>query len=300
MRILITGGTGFIGRALCPVLRADGHQLTVLSRRPDAVASLCGAGVMAMAALTDWSVGRDFDAVINLAGEPIIDRPWTARRQQQLLDSRVALTKALVERMQRARHPPQVFLSGSAIGIYGDTAEREVDETTVISADDFAARLCAAWEAAASVASTLGVRVCRLRTGLVLAADGGLLGRMRLPFAFGLGARLGSGQQWMSWVHRRDLIGSIRFLLATPNAAGAFNLTAPEPVRNVDFTRQLARALGRPAPWVAPGVALKLALGQRAYMLLGGQRVLPSALSQLGFAFQYPELAAALADLLPR
>jgi uncharacterized protein (TIGR01777 family) len=300
MRILITGGTGFIGRALCPVLSAEGHQLTVLSRRPDAVASRCGVGVTAMAALTDWRPDRVFDAVINLAGEPIIDRPWTARRQQQLLDSRVALTETLVDRMRRAQQPPQVLLSGSAIGIYGDAAEREFDETAAINGDDFAARLCAEWEAAASVASTLGVRVCRLRTGLVLAADGGLLGRMRLPFALGLGARLGSGQQWMSWVHRHDFIRSIQFLLTTPNAVGAFNLTAPAPARNVDFTRQLSRALGRRAPWVAPGVALKLALGRRAYMLLGGQRVVPNALNQLGFVFQYPDLAAALADLLPR
>jgi len=192
MRILMTGGTGLIGRRLCRELRDKGHELTVLSRRPETVAAMCGAGVHAMHSLEEWLPEQAFDAVINLAGEPIADAQWTEKRKKKLWDSRVTLTEMLVQKIAAARHKPAVLLSGSAIGYYGN-GETPVDESAQ-AGNDFAAQLCRAWEDAASAAQSLGVRVCLLRTGLVLAPQGGLLGRLWLPFKLGLGARLGNGR----------------------------------------------------------------------------------------------------------
>lgn len=296
MRILILGGTGLIGRALCKALNHSGHELTVLSRQPETVPKKCGASVKAIQSLTQWTPDVVFDAVINLAGEPIIDKPWTAARKQRLWDSRVTLTRQLVDCIANAAQKPTVLLSGSAIGYYGDTGAAVVDEAAGTAAD-FGAELCAAWEQAAQSASTHGVRVCLLRTGLVLAADGGLLGRMLLPFRFGLGARLGTGQQWMSWIHLDDYRGLLLRLLAAPDASGAFNMTAPQPVSNQQFTQTLAHVLHRPAIFVAPAWLLKIMLGQRAYLLLGGQRVLPRRAEELGYRFQYPDLETALGAL---
>lgn len=297
MNILILGGTGLIGRALCKALNHAGHELTVLSRKPETVPKKCGPAVKAIQSLTHWTPDLAFDAVINLAGEPIIDRPWTAARKQHLWDSRVTLTRQLVDCIAQATQKPKVLLSGSAIGYYGDTGEAMVDESTG-SAADFGAELCSAWEQAALSASESGVRVCLLRTGLVLATDGGLLGRMRLPFKFGLGARLGNGQQWMSWIHMDDYIGLLLHLLAESEASGAFNMTAPQPVTNRQFTQTLAHVLHRPAFFVAPAWLLKVMLGQRAYLLLGGQRVLPTRAEALGYRFRYPELETALRALI--
>ena len=230
MHILITGGTGLIGRQLCKALLAEGHQLTVLSRDPDSVPARCGATVHAMAGLDEWHPGRSFDAVINLAGAPIVDARWTARRKQALRDSRVALTEQLVQRIAAARHKPGVLLSGSAVGYYGDRGDAVLDESAA-GGEDFAAKLCQAWEEAALGAQILGVRVCLLRTGLVLSRHGGLLGRMLPPFRLGLGARLGGGKQWMSWVHIDDYVAMLLFLLNDSGISGPCNMTAPQPVR---------------------------------------------------------------------
>ncbi|MDO8991375.1 MAG: TIGR01777 family oxidoreductase [Sideroxyarcus sp.] len=297
MRILITGGTGLIGRHLCKALLAEGHQLTVLSRRPETVAVKCGAVVQAMASLEEWNPSQTFDAVINLAGEPIVDAWWSAARKQVLRDSRIALTEKLVQRIAAAKQKPSVLLSGSAVGYYGDRGDTELDETAA-AGSDFAATLCKDWEAAAFAAENMGVRVCLLRTGLILSERGGLLGRMSLPFKLGLGARLGSGKQWMSWIHIADYVAMALRLLGDEKMRGPFNMTAPNPVTNAEFTRSLARSFHRPACFVAPGLFLKLAMGERSALLLEGQRVLPVKLTAAGGQFNYPNLGSALDDLL--
>lgn len=298
MQILITGGTGLIGRRLCAALSAEGHALTVLSRKPETVAPKCGAGVRAMKDLAEWQSEQYFDAVINLAGEPIVDSRWTEKRKQVLWDSRVTLTVALIERISQAQSKPKVLLSGSATGYYGNTGDTAVDETATPGAD-FGARLCAAWEDAARQATLHGVRVCLLRTGLVLSKQGGLLGRMLPSFKLGLGARLGNGRQWMSWIHIDDYVAGVLHLLKDTSASGPYNMTAPQPVSNSDFTRDLAEALHRPALVVAPAWLLRLALGEMAELLIGGQKVLPIQLQALGFQFRHPELPDAFKHLLP-
>ncbi|ADE10427.1 TIGR01777 family oxidoreductase [Sideroxydans lithotrophicus] len=299
MRILITGGTGLIGRHLCKALQAEGHLLTVLSRRPATVAVKCCASAQAMATLEEWRPDRTFDAVINLAGQPIVDEAWTEKRKQALRDSRIALTEELVRCIAAARQKPAVLLSGSAVGYYGNRGDTELDENAG-AGDDFAAGLCRDWETAALAAEASGVRVCLLRTGLVLSERGGLLGRMLLPFRLGLGARLGSGTQWMSWVHVDDYVAMVLRLLRDEQMCGPFNMTAPQPVTNTEFTLTLASMLRRPAFFIAPALMLRLAMGERAALLLEGQRVLPTRLMKAGCQFKFPDLASALNSVLNR
>jgi len=297
MRILITGGTGLIGRQLCKALLAEGHELTVFSRNPASVPVKCGAAVHALASLAEWQPGQTFDAVINLAGEPIVDKSWTAKRKQVLWDSRVTLTEELVRRIAAAEHKPGVLLSGSAVGYYGNRGDVMLDEAAGAGAG-FAAELCKAWEDAARVAESVGVRVCRLRTAPVLSSDGGMLGKMLPAFKLGLGARLGDGKQWMSWVHMQDYVAMVLRLLHDPHTSGPYNMAAPQPVTNAEFTRTLAAALHRPALFVAPAILLKLAMGERASLLLEGQRVLPRKMEAAQYRFAFTTLADALRDLL--
>ncbi|MEK7811380.1 MAG: TIGR01777 family oxidoreductase [Pseudomonadota bacterium] len=297
MNILITGGTGLIGRQLCKALLAEGNQLTVLSRHPETVAEKCGLEVEAFATLEDWKPDRVFDAIINLAGEPIVDAYWSAKRKQVLWDSRVTLTEKLVQRIAAAKQKPKVLLSGSAVGFYGNRGDTELAESAVMG-NDFAARLCNAWEQAALGAEIRGVRVCLLRTGLVLSTQGGILGRMLLPFKLGLGARLGDGKQWMSWVHIQDYVAIVKLLLDNGRLHGSFNMTAPNPVSNAQFTQTLAHSLHRPVFFAAPGIALKWAMGARSALLLEGQRVLPKNIEAAGYNFIFSDLEGALKDLL--
>ena len=297
MHILITGGTGLIGRQLCKVLLAERHELTVFSRNPASVPVKCGTGVHAMAALSEWQPGKTFDAVINLAGEPIVDASWTARRKQVLWDSRVTLTGELVKHISSAGRKPAVFLSGSAVGYYGNRGDIELDEAAD-AGDNFAAHLCKAWEDAARGAELVGVRVCLLRTGLVLSGDGGLLGKMLLPFKLGMGARLGDGKQWMSWVHIDDYVAMLLRLLHDAQASGPYNMTAPQPANNAEFTATLAKVLHRPAFFVAPAPLLKLAMGERACLMLEGQKVMPGRMSAAGYHFKFSNLENALSNLL--
>jgi uncharacterized protein (TIGR01777 family) len=293
MKILITGGTGLIGRKLCAALLTKGYELTVLSRSPDTVTTKCGASVQAMATLDEWTPDTVFDAVINLAGEPIVDARWTDERKQRLLQSRVSLTEKLVQHISNANHKPSVLLSGSATGFYGNGGDNSLDESHS-AGTDFGAQLCSAWENAAQTADDFGVRVCLLRTGLVLDATGGLLGRMLPAFKLGLAARLGNGQQWMSWIHIDDYVAIVLLLLENTQAFGAYNMTAPEPVTNQQFTNTLAHILHRPALFIAPACVLKLMLGERAELLLGGQRALPTKTQALSYRFQYATLEEAL------
>ena len=297
MRILMTGGTGLIGRRLCKALLAEGYELTVFSRNPALVSVKCGAGVHAWASLAEWHPALSFDAIINLAGEPIIDKRWTAQRKQVLWDSRVTLTEELVRRIAAAERKPQVLLSGSAVGYYGNGGDLMLDETSA-AGEGYAAELCKAWEEAARVAESIGVRVCLLRTAPVLSNDGGMLARMLPPFKLGLGARLGDGKQWMSWVHIEDYAAMVLRLLRDEQTHGPYNMAAPNPVTNAEFTATLAAALHRPAFFAAPVPLLKLAMGESASLLLEGQRVLPKKMEAVHYRFTFPTLAEALRDLV--
>ncbi len=297
MNILLTGGTGFIGKALCKSLLEKNHQLTVLSRRPEKVHSLCGDAVEAIDNLDKLDAEASFDAIINLAGEGIADARWTTKRKQILKDSRIKTTEQLVSFIDRANNKPDVLVSGSAVGFYGDKGNVALDENS-LPYDDFSHRLCAEWEEAANNAEAYGVRVCILRTGLVIGNDGGFLKRMLPPFKFGLGGRLGDGSQWMSWIHRDDLIKMMELLIDSPTLLGVFNGTAPNPVTNDEFTRCLAKTLNRPAFLPAPAFALKILLGELAELLLGGQRAFPKRIQDAGFQFTFENLEDALRDVL--
>ncbi|KJK01285.1 NAD-dependent dehydratase [Pseudomonas sp. 21] len=297
MHILLTGGTGLIGRRLCRRWSAEGHQLTVLSRQPQRVASLCGETVRGIADFEAYGDGP-LDAVVNLAGEPIADKPWSARRKALLWDSRVRLTERLVSWLEGRSQRPAVLINGSAVGWYGDAGERPLEENSAAAGEDFASELCLAWEQIAREAEALGIRVVLVRTGLVLAPEGGFLTRLLPPFRLGAGGRLGDGRQWMSWVHIEDQIALIDFLLRKADAAGPYNACAPQPVRNRDFTQELGHALHRPTLMPVPGFALRLLLGEMSTLLLGGQRIVPRRLLDAGFEFRFPAFKEALADVL--
>ncbi|UUY08563.1 TIGR01777 family oxidoreductase [Pseudomonas sp. J452] len=296
MHILLTGGTGLIGRALCRLWLQQGHQLTVWSRTPDRVAGLCGAPVRAIGRLEDYGDGP-LDAVINLAGAPIADRPWTHKRKALLWASRVALTEQLLAWLEGRTQRPKVLISGSAVGWYGDGGERELHEDSPPVVEDFAAQLCSAWEETALRAEELSIRVVLLRTGLVLAGDGGFLQRLLLPFKLGLGGPIGNGRQWMPWIHLEDQIGLIDFLLQHPDAHGPYNACAPQPVRNKAFAQALGRALQRPALLPLPGLLLKVGLGELSGLLLGGQKALPQRALAAGYEFRFTAIDSALAAL---
>lgn len=295
MNILLTGGTGLIGRALCRRWLAQGHRLWVWSRTPERVAELCGDKVTGVGQLQALD-GLPLDAVVNLAGAPIADRPWTASRRTLLWDSRVRLTEQLVQWLDSREQKPELLISGSAVGRYGDGGERELSEGDLPMTDDFASQLCNAWEERALAAQRLGIRVVLIRTGLVLAPKDGFLQRLRPLFRLGLGGRQGSGQQWMPWIHLDDEVGLIDFLLQQPDASGPYNACAPQPARNAEFAQAFAASLGRPAWLPVPGLVLKLAMGDMAGLILGGQKALPKRALAAGYAFQYSTLEAALAD----
>ena len=282
MNILITGGTGLIGTRLCQQLHQLGHTLTVLSRKPETVPTFCKA----IRSLDEWQPATHFDAVINLAGESIVDKAWTTARKKVLWDSRVGVTQSLVRCIEAADEKPRVFISGSAIGYYGNTGDKTLDEGAHVG-KDFGAQLCDEWEKAALASS---VRVCVLRTGLVLAPSGGFLKKMLPAFKLGVGGSMGSGQQWMSWIHIDDYIAVLIELLTNPNAQGAYNMTAPQPLTNQAFTEHLAKALNRRVFFSTPAWVLQLLLGERADLLLGGQRVFPVRVTDLGYTFKYHDL----------
>jgi len=297
MRILLTGGTGMIGRALCRKWKDQGHDLIVWSRRPQQVPALC-SGARGAARLDEIDSHELIDAVVNLAGAPIADRPWTEARRKVLWRSRVDLTRELVSWLGQQRQLPSTLLSGSAAGWYGQGGDQQLDETSPAGKVDFASQLCAAWESEAERARELGMRLVLLRTAPVLAPEGGMLARLVPLFSLGLGGRLGSGQQWMPWIHLDDQVGLIEFLLQHEECVGVFNACSPEPVRNAAFTQALARTLRRPAILPAPSWALKLALGEMSALLLGSQRIYPRRTRDAGYRFRHPELEPALQNLL--
>lgn len=297
MHILVTGGTGFIGSALCPQLLIDGHRLTLLTRRPDKARQRYGDRVQLIRSLSELRDDMPLDAVINLAGEGIADRPWTAARKQLLHVSRVTLTEELVDVLRRRTQQPRVLLSGSAVGWYGDQGDTLLEENSPPQ-EEYMHRLCADWEHAAREAAALDMRVCILRAGIVLGRSGGMLKRLLPVFGLGLGGRLGSGEQWLSWVALGDYVNIVRALLADDSQSGVFNATAPKPVTNAEFTATLAHALGRPAFVHIPAAVLKMAMGELSALLLGSQRVLPSRLLEAGFRFRSRTLEECLRNEL--
>lgn len=293
VRILVAGGSGFLGSRLIGALRAAGHDaraLTRTPRRPDDVRWSAGEADHLW-----WNAVHGADAVINLAGSSIAGGRWTAARKRDITDSRLAATRAIVAGLDATRSPA-VLLSSSAIGYYGPHGEEPLDEASP-AGTDFLATVCRTWEAEALTATTPS-RIVLLRTGLVLSGDGGALPRMAIPFRLGAGGRIGSGRQFMSWIHVDDWVGMVLWALANPACAGPLNLTAPLPVTNAVFTRELGRALHRPAILPAPAFALRLMLGEMAdALLLSGQRVLPAQAQALGYRFEYATLAAALGEI---
>jgi uncharacterized protein (TIGR01777 family) len=294
--VLVTGSHGLIGSALIPRLRADGHRVARLVRGApeggDDVRWDPHAGTIDVVGL------EGIDAVVHLAGAGIGDKKWTDDRKQLILRSRTTGTLLLARALARLDRKPSVLLSGSAIGIYGNRGDEELTEGSPLGSG-FTAEVCTAWEAATAAAEKAGIRVVHLRTGIVLSAHGGALGRMLAPFKLGLGGRMGSGKQYMSWIAIDDEVGAIRHLL-TADVSGAVNLTAPNPATNAEFTAALGAALHRPTKLPTPMLPLKVLYGGELVesLLLDGQRVLPAALEASGYAFALPELDGALAAVL--
>jgi uncharacterized protein len=293
MRILLTGGTGFIGRALASALVTQGHAVTVLTRDPARAARVLPPGVPAIAMPGELPPERAPDAVVNLAGENLGAHRWTPARKREFVDSRVGTTRRLVAWLAGLPPAPRVLVSGSAVGYYGARGDEPLAEDAP-PGDEYQSRLCRDWEAEALRAEDAGVRVCCIRIGVVLAGDGGALAAMKTPFRLGLGGRLGSGLQWMSWIHRDDLVALIGWLLEGAAHRGAYNATAPEPVTNREFARALGAALRRPALLPVPAPLVRVLVGEMAHLLLTGQRVVPARARVEGFSFRYPALPEAL------
>lgn len=311
MKILVTGSTGLVGTALVQALASDGHTVCRLMRPQSKTTSDSknGPRVRLVASYSfdvAWNpeagelggAGVGPNVVVNLAGASIAGGRWTDKRKHLLRTSRIATTRALVHALARMNTRPRVFVSASAIGIYGNRGDEVLAEESKPGAD-FLAGLAREWEAEAMKAEALGIRVVLARFGIILARHGGALAKMLLPFKLGAGGRLGSGMQWMSWITLEDVVGIIRFALENGGVQGAVNVVAPQPVQNAEFTKTLARALHRPALFPAPAFALRVALGEMAdALLLSSQRVTPQKLQQLGYPFLHPELPSALGAVL--
>ncbi|MFH1915416.1 MAG: TIGR01777 family oxidoreductase [Pseudomonadota bacterium] len=299
MRAIIAGGTGFIGQALVAELRGAGWEIVVLSRSPGKVAEVFGHGVIGMRwDGSDWLdlLGPD-TAVVNLAGENIAAGRWTSEVKRRILESRVNAGRALVKAVGEAPSRPGVFVQASAVGYYGPRDTDPLDESAE-SGSGYLAEVCRAWEGSTAEVEAMGVRRVIVRTGMVL-GHGGALARMLPPFRFFLGGPPGSGEQGVSWIHLDDEVGAIRYLMENPVARGAYNLTAPTPVRFRKFARILGQTLGRPSRLKAPAFALRLLFGEMAdEVLLSGQLALPTRLVEAGYTFRHPDLEGALADLL--
>jgi len=297
VKIAISGASGLIGRRLLKNLLAAGHSMHVLSRH-------AGTNMPPGVKLSAWDPVKsqppeesllEAGAVIHLAGEPVAQR-WTADAKQRIRDSRVLGTRNLVQAIGKLQRKPEVLICASAIGYYGSRGDEVLNESSA-PAGSYLADVCQAWEKEAQAAEALGVRVVRVRTGLVLDSRGGALQRMLPPFRMGVGGKLASGKQWMSWIHLEDLAAMFQFALDHP-VRGAFNGVAPYAVSNSDFTRALGQALHRPAIFPVPAFALKALFGEMSEILLASQRVAPAAAEAAGFRFRFPQLAPALADVL--
>jgi len=300
MRVIITGGTGLIGRALMASLVADGHEVIILTRDPARATGLppgARAERWDARSAAGWgALASGADAIVNLAGENLAAGRWTPERKRRILDSRVQAGQAIVAAVRAAAVKPGVVVHSSGIGYYGASGDTEVTEASP-PGRDFLAQVCVAWEAASAETAALGVRSVVVRSATVLSREGGALPRLALPFRLFVGGPLGNGQQWWPWIHIADEVAAIRFLIERADAQGPFNLAAPQLVRQAEFSRALGRALGRPSWLPVPAFALRLLLGEMAAVLLDGQRAAPQRLLELGFAFRFPTIEAALRDL---
>jgi uncharacterized protein (TIGR01777 family) len=306
MRIFLTGGTGLVGRRLVPRMLERGDNVVLLSRRAGHARDLFGPRVAVVEGDPtrpgEWmdALG-DCDGVIHLAGENVFARRWNADFKNLLRDSRILSTQQLVEALRRkpmrADGRPKVLVNASAIGFYGPRGDEELSEDSA-AGSDFLALLCVEWEQTARTAEAVGVRVAMIRVGIVLDKEGGALAKLLTPFNLGLGGPVGSGRQWMSWIHHADLVGLFLLALDNDQAAGPINGTAPNPVVNREFGKTLGRVLHRPSVVWTPALALRALLGEAAMLVATGQRVLPRRALELGYAFQYPTLEAALRQIL--
>ncbi len=302
MRVLITGGTGLIGRTLAARLATEGHEPIVLTRDPENSRGDLPPGVRAAGwdgkTGNGWSELIDAETtIVHLAGAGIADARWSDERKRQIRDSRIVSGEAVLAAIRAAPAKPRALLQASAVGYYGPRGNEPIDENEP-PGDTFLAEVCVEWEESTRAVELLGVRRALLRTGLVLTLEGGALEKMLLPAKLGANGPLGSGRQGFPWIHLEDETGAIRFLIDRQDAAGPFNLSAPHPVAQAEFARTLGRVIHRPSFLPAPAFALKLALGEMSDMLLSGQFVVPKRLQELGYRFLFPELEGALADLL--
>ena len=302
MRVVIAGGSGLIGSALAEHLSAQGHEVVVLSRRPYQVSNLSAGVETAIwdgASSAGWEeVADGAQAIVNLAGEGIANRRWSYAQKRRLRDSRVQSTNGVVAAIQAAAQKPAVLLQASAVGYYGNTRDEEVDEQHEPGVD-FLADLSQEWERASAPVDELATRRVLLRFGVSLSAAGGMLPRVLLPFRFFAGGALGTGRQWVPWIHIEDTVRAIEFLMAESTVTGPVNVCAPQPVPFGEFAGTVGRTLGRPALFRVPSWVLRLGMGEMADVVLHGQRAVPARLVNAGFDFRYPEVTGALRALLP-
>ncbi len=306
MRVFVTGGTGLIGTKLVRKLLERGDKPVVLTRRFGPARQSLGPNVDLVEGdptrIGPWAEKLDdCDGVVHLAGENIFGKRWNAAFKQALVDSRVKSTQqiaqALLRKPKRPDGQPKVLVNASAIGIYGPRGHEEITEESA-AGDDFLAKLCVEWEAAARAVESAGIRGVQVRVGVVLDKDGGALAQLLTPFKMGVGGPVGSGRQYMSWIHHEDMVGLFLFALDNASCSGPMNGTAPNPVSNKEFSKALGKALHRPAFLPTPGFALRLMLGEAADVVTSGQRVVPKKALGLGYTFGYPELGAALAQIV--
>jgi uncharacterized protein len=304
MKIIIAGGTGFLGGPLAEMYAEDGHDVRVLTRSLESgdtrhdpgtgVPGITRVGWTADGNTGPWAaVVEGADAVINLSGESLASKRWSAEAKKRFRDSRILATRSLAVAIGAAKTPPAVFVSGSAVGFYGPADSQPLTESDP-AGSDFLAQLCTDWEQEARKAERPGTRVVLLRTGVVLERSGGALPEMMRPFKFFVGGPIGSGRQYVSWIHRLDWIEIVRWIVQTPVVSGPVNATAPHPVTNRHLSRALGRAMHRPSLVSAPGFAVKIVVGEFADSVLTGQRVLPARAQKDGYHFRYPEIEQAL------
>lgn len=302
MKVIITGGTGLIGQALTASLTADNHEIIILSRNPDAFSDALPKGT----SLQQWDAKSaegwghlvdGADAIINLAGAGIADERWSKKRKASIVDSRVNAGQAIVAAVRAASKKPGVIVQASAVGYYGAQRNAILTETAP-AGNDFPAEVSKQWEPSTAEIDMMGVRRIIARFGVVLSNDGGALPRMVKPIRMGVGGRIGSGDQWLSWIHTDDVVRVLRFLMSDPNATGVYNITAPAPVSNATFVHTVGNIINRPTLLPVPAFAMKALFGEMAHVLLTGQNVVPARLNDAGFQFRFPHIDNALRDLL--
>ncbi|OZG71271.1 TIGR01777 family protein [Hahella sp. CCB-MM4] len=297
MHVLVTGGTGFIGRMVCRALLSDGHEVTVLSRKTDTIASVLGDKFRGVETLDVNQIGTSVDAAVNLAGEPIANARWTPQRKDLLIESRRGITRQLNDFFAQLPQTPSVLVSASAVGYYGDQQDVLVDENTPPH-EEFTHELCASWESEALKAESLGIRVATPRIGLVV-GRGGFLSKMLPAFKMGLGGKMGSGRQWMPWIHIQDLVSIILYLLNHAHCSGPYNAVSPTPVSNLEFAKTLGSVLHRPALIPMPTFAINMMFGEMGRLLTTGQKAIPKRLlEEEHYTFKFDSLEEALKDVV--